>query len=245
MKNRSNFTKGLLTTLILSLCILACKKKDNTPDDKQPGTDHGFVTAPEAVAAEDNKSGGVYKGVLVGSTGYVKIIMQSGTRSVTVTMDGVTKNLDMVSFIPENWSSGQAITDALFSKDDWKIQFSVDADGNNPKVVAVIPGHDNIFVTITKEMSVTQVKTFEGTITYQGVSTNSAFNFVTSGELFIGHGRMPSENETHSMFGSVTNTTIKGKINNADVTGTIDGENASGTIVTPNATANWTAKRTL
>ena len=83
--------------------------------------------------------------------------------------------------------------------------------------VQIIPGHDNIFVTIGKEISSAQVKTYEGHITYQGNSANSAFNFVVSGGLFIGHGRMPAENETYSMFGTLIHSAIKDKINNADV----------------------------
>jgi hypothetical protein len=188
----------------------------------------------------------VYKGVFVGSTGYVKIVMQDGIKSVVVTMDGVTKNLDLITLSPTNWASGQELTQAVFAKDDWTVRFSVKGEGGDPDVKVEIPNHDKIIVTIIKEKSSAQVKVFEGNITYEGKSSNSIFNFVVSGELFVGQGRMPGENDVYSMYGILVNDTkIQGSINGATVSGKIDAEIASGTIVTPNATADWNSKRTL
>lgn len=236
----------LLVVSLFTMGIVSCKKKDNETTGGQQQGNTTLATAPDAIAEENDKSGGVYKGVLVGSTGYIKITLQNGVQSVEVTMNGVTKTLDMVSFAPQNWVSGQAVTQAVFEKDNWQVSFSVDADGSNPNVSVVIPGHTNIVATISKETSVTQVKSFEGTITYNGTSTNSAFNFVISGQLLVGLGRMPDENTTHSMVGTVSNgTKIQGHINNATIEGTINGDDATGTIVTPNATATWNVKRTL
>jgi hypothetical protein len=235
----------MLITVSLGVVFTSCKKNSNEDSDKDKT--NGLVTTPEAAAIENNKSGGVYKGVLTGSTGYVKIILQGGQKSVTVTMNGVTKTLNEISFAPVNWSSGQTVEKAVFGKDDWKVEFSVDANGNNPQIQVEIPGHSNIMATIVKETSTIQAMSFEGKITYNGNSANSAFNFVVSGELFVGSGRMPDESETYSMFGTLTDNTTKitGHINNATVSGTLNGDVATGTIVTPNATATWTAKRTL
>ncbi|WP_113664310.1 hypothetical protein [Pedobacter nanyangensis] len=248
MKKATKTIRHILTAVLiitsLGLFLTSCKKKN---EDGNKDETNGLITKPEAKAAENNKSGGVYKGVLVGSTGYVKIILQGGQKSVTVTMNGATKTLAEVSFLPASWSSGQAITEAKFSKDNWTVVFAVDADGGNPQITVDIPGHSNIVATIVKETSATQVMSFEGKITYNGNSANSAFNFVVSGELFVGNGRMPDESTTYSMFGQLTDnkTKITGYINNATVSGTINGDTASGTIVTPNATATWTAKGTL
>lgn len=236
---------ALAVAFLIMMSIVACKKSETTSESKQSEETPTLATGPEASKTEDSKSGGVYKGVFVGSTGYVKIMLQGGTKSVNVTMDGVNKTLVLVSFSPENWTSGEAITNALFAKDDWRVEFSVDANGDSPDVKVHIPNHNNIAVTIVKETSSTQVKVFEGQITYQGNSTNSAFNFVVSGEMFVGQGRMPVEETTYSMFGTVIDSKVNGYINNAAVKGDITGDDATGTIITPNATADWKAKRTL
>jgi hypothetical protein len=232
---------GLLAAAALGTTIVSCSKNDTAADSTTP-----LVTTPEASAAENGKSGGVYKGVLIGSTGYVKIMFQGGKKMVTVTMDGVTKTLDSVSFTPATWTSGQAITSAVFAKDGWKVTFSVGADGKNPNVTVEITGHSKIAVTVSKEVSDSQVKSFEGTIQYQGASLNSTFNFMVWGDSLRGIGRMPADTLTYPMAGFVINNTqLQGRINNATVTGTISGNTASGTITIQNIAATWTAKRTL
>lgn len=227
---------------ILSFTI-ACSKNGN---DGDPENNAPLVTAPEALATENGKSGGVYKGVLVGSTGHVKIVLQNGEQSVSVTMDGVTKKLDKVTFIPSDWRSGQAITNAVFEKDGWKVSFSIDAEGKAPVVKAEIAGHDNVTVTVSKESSTHLVKGFEGTIKYGNTASNSVFNFVVWGDSLRGVGRIPGDTITYSTFGTIAGgITLQGVINNASVTGTINGDEATGTIRTPNATATWSARRTL
>jgi hypothetical protein len=233
---------GLLAVAALATTIVSCSKNDSEPEE----TIAPLVTAPEATAAEDNKSGGVYKGVLLGSTGFLKIILQGGKKSVVITMDGVIKTLDLVSFSPTNWVSGQAITNAVFAKDGWKVTFSIAADGKNPTVVVEITGHNKITVTVSKEASGSQVKSFEGSIKYEGITFNSAFNFMIWGDSLRGIGRIPGDTITYGIAGLlINNSQVQGKINNATVTGTITGNTASGTITTPNTSATWTAKRTL
>ncbi|WP_113662396.1 hypothetical protein [Pedobacter nanyangensis] len=243
----SKTIRHLLTVILLTtsfgIILTSCKKKGNNDDmdDNSP-----FTTKPEAIAAEDSGSGGVYKGVLVGSTGYVKIILQGGQKSVTVTMDGTTKSLTEVSFAPTNWTSGQPITRAVFAKDNWQVVFSVAANGGNPVIEVDIPGHSNITVAVLKETSTSVVKSYEGTVTYQGTSANSVFNFVVKGNSFSGLVRIPGETATYTMQGSLQNgTTLQGTVNGATVNGTIQGDNATGNIITPNTSAPWTAKRTL
>lgn len=246
--NASKSVAVLSMVCMLCLGALSCKKSETQTGDKQnqPEPVPTLVTAPEARVEEDSRSGGVYKGVFVGSTGYVKIVMQDGIKSVVVTMDGVTKNLDLITLSPSNWTSGQELTQAVFAKDNWTVRFSVKGEGGDPDVKVEIPNHEKIIVTIVKEKSSAQVKVFEGNITYEGKSANSIFNFVVSGELFVGQGRMPGENDVYSMYGILVNDTkIQGSINGATVSGKIDAEMASGTIVTSNATADWNSKRTL
>lgn len=236
---------AILFTVSLGLVFNSCKKKSNEEDKNEDKTVE-LVTQPEATATENNKSGGVYKGVLTGSTGYVKIILQGGQKSVTVTMDGITKTLNEESFLPANWSSGQAITQAKFSKDNWKVTFAVNADGSNPIIVVEIPGHNNVAVAAMKEISTSLVRSFEGTVNYGDTIANSIFNFVVNGNSFSGTVRIAGETEIYSMSGTIQrDTTMQGTVNGATVSGSIQGNNASGTIVTPNTSAKWTAKRTL
>jgi len=245
----SKTTRHLLTAILfavsLGLVFTSCKKISNE-DGKEEDKNTELVTQPEATSTENNKSGGVYKGVLTGSTGYVKITLQGGQKSVTVTMDGVTKTLNEESFVPANWSSGQAITQAKFSKDNWRVVFAVNEDGSNPIIVVEIPGHSNIAVAAMKETSTSLVRSFEGAVNYGDTTANSIFNFVVNGNSFSGTVRIAGESETYSMSGTIQgDTTMVGTVNNATVSGTIRGNNASGNIVTPNTSAPWIAKRTL
>lgn len=171
MKKRSFFVLVAGTVLFAYACS---KSNDNPPkeEEKKP-----LVTAPEAVVAHDGKSGGVYKGVIIGSTGTVKIILQDGTVSAEVSIDGETRVLKPWN-MPTGWTSGQALQDVIFKSENWTLTFSVTANGDHPYISAVsIPGHTDVAVHIIKEESDVLAKAFEGSFG-KGDSVFGAMNFV-------------------------------------------------------------------
>ncbi|HYD19965.1 MAG TPA: hypothetical protein VEB40_00715 [Flavipsychrobacter sp.] len=237
--------KSLL--LFLSVCTLmvSCKKddpNDNTPPPPEPYKCTTCITTPEAKAAYDDNSGGVYKGVLVGSTGTIALYLyNTGTEvKALVAFDGQNAELSTTSL--SGWTPGQAISNALFTGtingQAVTATFSVDANGQNPMVSVNIPGH-TVNVAIYKETSATLIRNFEGT--YAG-DDNGVFNMVMSGDDFtiVTDGGTP--------FGG---TLVNGKIdlsnNGVEVKGEFQGtDHVEGTWKdSQNKTGTWTGNRTL
>ncbi len=219
---------------LLLISPLSCKKDDPAPSSS-------LVTTPDAKAANDDKSGGIYKGALIGSSGIIKIILQDGVTQIEVTLDGVKKTLTTTALA--SWTSGQAIVDALFSSGDWQITLSVDADGQNLSLTMNIAGHPNITGVIVKETSTVLVKAFEGT--YAG-SESGTWNFVIQGQYVVGISSGTASNNT--LYGSIDGNVIT--FSSVTATGTVTPGNpdtVAGTWSgsTPDFNGTWTGKRTL
>jgi hypothetical protein len=149
-----------LAFLVLLFSFTSCKK-----DEDSASFDCATcVNTPVAVAAEDTKSGGVYKGTIVGSTGTITIYLKNGNAEIkaTIVLDGVIYNLTTTGLA--DWTSGQGIEGATFTSGELSFTFSVGSDGGEPSVSnIVIPGHSNIEVNISKETSTELIRVFEGT----------------------------------------------------------------------------------
>ncbi|MBL7864225.1 MAG: hypothetical protein JNK10_05075 [Cyclobacteriaceae bacterium] len=222
---------------ILFVSPLSCKK-----DDPDPSTT--LATTAEADAAEDSKSGGVYKGTLIGSSGIIKIVLQKGVKQIEITLDGVKKTLTTTSL--DSWTSGEEIVDAEFTKDDWTVTFSMDENGETGGIGFNIPGHPNIISVIIKEKSNAQVKAYEGT--YAGDDTGT-WNFIEKGGLIYGASKSSdSSNGSGTFTGALVGTTINIELvgSSAEVTGTVNGNTVSGTwVVAADNKGTWTGTRTL
>ena len=177
MRQNSYFKKFTLI-VILSGFIISCSKNKN---------DNLLTSAiPAAQAVNDNKSGGIYKGTIVGSTGSFAIVLQDGQNKITLTLDGSNYTLTTQSTI----TSGTAISGANFTGSGMSMTFSVDANGNNPVITSLsIPNHPNAVATVLKETSTTSVMVFEGRYTKTSGSSNDhcsgTINFVVNGSSFI------------------------------------------------------------
>lgn len=237
--------KSLLLLLSAFTIIYACKKDEEpiTPSTPEPYKCTTCITTPEAKAQYDGNSGGVYKGVIVGSTGTIALYLyNTGTEvQALVSFDGKSATLTTTSL--GNWSPGQPISNALFTGtiDGQTVQalFSVDANGQNPVVTVTIPGHD-VNVAVYKETSQNLVKSFEGT--YTGDRTG-IFNMVVVGNAVT----LVSDGSGDPVEGTVTNNNINITFNNVTVQGTIDGDVVEGTWVDNNQSIDgtWSGNRTL
>ncbi|GAC1589730.1 MAG: hypothetical protein NVS3B19_09910 [Ginsengibacter sp.] len=69
---------SLVIPAFLIISLISCKKSVDKPYSR-------FASSPEAIASFDNVSGGIYKGVLVGSTGNFKIVLQNNEVKILVT----------------------------------------------------------------------------------------------------------------------------------------------------------------
>ena len=236
--------KKAIPILLLSSFLASCGKEKTRTANEEQKIDP--ITAV-ASAADDQKSGGIYKGTLVGSTGAIKIILQGSTKVAYISFNGVPKTLSTTDL--NNWSSGQALKDATFVAGDWKIVFSVDASGNNPIVVATIPGH-TVSASLVKETSTTTAKTFEGTFNINGQS--NVLNFVIKGTELVGLIKS-TDQKIFTIRGMVSNNVITASGNSdtglITATGNLSNDNASGTFnetgTSYNINGTWTAKKTL
>lgn len=232
--------KQSILILVMATSLFACKKSEDPKPEEYKCTT--CIQSPEAKEAYNQSSAGVYKGVIVGSSGTIALYLYNIGAQVQalVTFDGKSGTLSTTSL--SNWNPGDAINNALFSGiiDGQSIQiyFSVNANGQNPTVTMVIPGH-NVSVAVYKETSTSLIKNFEGT--YSG-DQSGIFNITFNGNNYILVTDSGEFIEGTLINGGIDlnheETNIKGHFEgNDEIKGTWEGsENESGT---------WTGRRTL
>jgi len=220
---------GFLWIALLS----SCSESSDNPTS-------AFSNKPEALAAEDTKSGGIYKGVIVGSSGFFTVVLQNDSKEVRVTLDGESKSLATTS-IP-NWVSGELIKNAVFVSGDWSATFSVGIDGRNPSITFSIPGHPDAQVVIIKELSSAVARLYEGT--YSGTNTGS-WNFIIQGPVLSGVSRTADGSGSMEFSGIINGSTIT--LSTIAGSGTITVDNVNGTWqdTTGGGSGTWTGKRIL
>jgi hypothetical protein len=145
----------LFSGILFMNFILSCSK-----DKKDGYAGDPFFNAPAAQASNDNKSGGIYKGTLTGSSGSFYLNLQNGVNKMYAIFDGVKDTLSTSTSI----SSGSAVNQAIFTgRTGMTLTFSVAADGSNATVNAfAIPGHPYAEAFVFKETSSQEVRVYEG-----------------------------------------------------------------------------------
>jgi hypothetical protein len=232
--------KIIIPLFILIASFVSCKKdKESTPSY----TCATCKTTPDAKAANDASNKGVYKGVIIGSSGTIMFDLQNNGTTITATMvlDGVTVNLTASVSIVAGQSFVAPFTGTLNGQ-PVSITFSVGASGSTPTVTTSnIPGHPNSSFTIIKETSTSLVEAFEGTYS-TSQPESGIFNMVLSRTLKVFGG-------TSRKTGTTTNNSFNGIINASNEL--IDGTGKkiaklNGDVMTGgDATITINAKRTL
>lgn len=228
------FAKTIVVVMALLIIFTGCKKETNKPE---------LVTTAEAKAAHDGKSGGVYKGVLIGSTGTIKIVLQDGKVEVVVTIDGETRTLATTGLT--GWTSGQSIAQIDFSNGNWSVKFSVDGNGNNPRIVPNIAGHVGMVVLIVKESSTQVIKLYEGRFTGTGVSPSyNHWNFISNANHLYG---IHSDGVGVKEFvGQINGVNLNGLTSaGASFNGSFSGELVSGQWQGVGVAGTWQGERKL
>ena len=133
------------------------------------------------MAANNTSSKGIYKGVLIGSTGTIIFDVLNNGTTITAVMviDGVGVNL--VSTM--TWTAGQPYTapfTGTFNGSPISITCSVGVTGTTPTVTnSSIPGHPNMSFTIAKELSSSMVECFMG-VYHTTRPEDGTFNLILS-----------------------------------------------------------------
>lgn len=166
----------LFTALFLNSC-----SKDSSDDPEYVCTTCNDT--PQGVAANDVSAKGLYKGVVVGSTGTISIDIQNGSSTITATMvlDGVTVNLTSnVSVV--NGETYIAPFTGMMNGSPVTLTFRVGAGGEQPTMISSdIPGHPNAQFILAKETSTSLIEAFVGT--YSAGNDTGTFNVVLSTAL--------------------------------------------------------------
>ncbi len=229
------------------LLLSSCKKDDNNSTTPTTYKCITCVTAPDALPANDGGGKGIYKGVIIGSSGTIKLSVLNGTNDITATMviDGTTVLLTSAI----TWVDGQSYVapfTGTMNGQPVSITFSVQADGSTPVITSAdIPGHTNAIFTLVKETSNALVEAFEGTYSTTKPETGT-FNILLSRQLnkWGGNARKDGTNEQSDVNGTLVNGELRDE--DGKKMGNLTNDNISGSFQDNNgATVTIDGKRTL
>lgn len=223
MKNR------ILLCSLASLLIFSCKKSDTKKDEV------ALPTKAETKAQYDNTSFGVYKGVIVGSTGFIVFRINNGDNVVKgfLSIDGKNDTLSTTQTLV----AGQPITDVEFTGRISSMTLNADADGRNAEISNIrIDGHNNVGGVIFHEQSTKQVFCYEGkitgslngTINFTTIAadsrdtayTYSIAKFVNNDTLYIGQSGLKNNKIISVAYGGMYPYIFNGTVENANLNGT-------------------------
>ncbi|MGG7033648.1 MAG: hypothetical protein ACI7YS_00455 [Flavobacterium sp.] len=233
----------------LFVFIASCSKDDDSNNNSSPAyTCKTCTDTPDALPANDASGKGVYKGVIVGSSGILSVNIQNGSNTITATMvlDGVSVLLTS----SVNYVDGEpyiAPFTGTYNGSPVTINFSVGLDGSAPTVTSAdIPGHPNAVFVLAKEKSTSLIEAFEGKYKINGVDMGT-FNIILSSALgkFGGIAKETATGEIDEIDGNYSST---GQLTDPDgrVLGTIVGDELKGVFTDNNKQViTISGKRTL
>lgn len=232
-----------------TVLIFGCKKKDSSTPSYSCST---CITTPEAQAANDAASKGIYKGVVVGSSGTIKFDIMNSDTTIKAYMDIDGTSVTLTASV--RWVAGVSYVSAftgMMNGQPVSITFSVDADGGNPTVTASnIPGHPAAQLTISKETSTSLVKCFEGTYKNNTTGETGTFDlFLSTGlKKWMAQARKTGDTTSSYIPGTFDGTTLSFDDGHGTTgTATLSGDNlTNGTWKNAKPeNGTWEGKRTL
>lgn len=230
--------KKLMTLLLIGIFCIGCSS------DSDSDNSNSLATTPSAKAEFDSSNFGIYKGVIIGSTGVVTInIKNDGNLKATLVIDGVSSTYTSTGEATLN----QPINDLRFTNGSNTFDINVSANGNDIVVTASnIENHIGATFNIVKEYSTDLVKCYQGT--YIGSKDNGVFNIIILDQDLYGLSRSNIFEESETLFlnGDFIQNTISGTFDGGSFSGTASGNNISGTWQNASQeTGTWTGQRTL
>lgn len=238
MRNKFAFM-ALFMALIFSGC----------GDDEGPYTCTSCIDEPEANAAFDATGQGIYKGVIIGSSGTIKFNIDNGDDgSITalLVIDGDEIELTTESiYNPETGFQGCFINVAA----GVSICMYVSATGQEWEIYGIdIPNHNDVIIQIIKEYSDGLVRAFEGSYSGDDTGTwNMVMRLDENGNgVWVAISRRNTEPFEEGYFeGEVGEGALVGGAGDVTVTGEITGDNIKGTWDNSLISGTWKGKRTL
>lgn len=219
----------LIITLLCSM--FSCKKKANENENTYTCTT--CKTTPDALLANDASSKGIYKGVIIGSSGTIKFDIANNGSTITAVLviDGTTVNLTS----NVTWVAGQAYTapfTGTLNGTQASITFSVGATGQNATITSsTIPGHQNAVFTLVKETSSSLIECFEGKYSTSKPESGT-FNLILSRSLkrFEGISRKNGSSENNEIEGTINGSNGLVEKEDGTVMATLSGDLLKGSF---------------
>lgn len=225
--------------------LFSCSKDDDAPEANYVCAT--CKTTPDALAVNDVSVKGVYKGIVVGSTGTLSINIQNGSSTITATMvlDGVSVALTSSVAVVDGQAYVAPFT-GTFNGSPISMTFSVGMSGSSPTMVSSsIPGHPNVVFQLYKETSTSMIEGFEGTYAVSD-GEKGTFNILLSRSLMKWGYVVRKNGTTDSDSGSGTINGSSQLILDGKVIATISGDGLNGSFKDANnKTITIIGKRTL
>ncbi len=164
--------------ITITFFLFACNKADT----KMPLPKLNFADTAETIASLDSTSFGVYKAVLAGNTGRVKIYINNGDAIVKayLSLDNLSDTLTSIYL----FTPGQSISNAVFTGRISGFTISADAEGNGAVIENIFAtGHGNVAGVVAHENADMPVFCYEAPFT--GTEKGN-FNFIRYGSNVAG-----------------------------------------------------------
>lgn len=234
----------IFPAFLIGIGIMAnsCSKDDSKAASYACAT---CKTTPDALVANDASVKGVYKGIVVGSTGTLSINIQNGSSTITGTMvlDGVSIALTSNVAVVNGQTYVSPFT-GMYNGSPITINLSIGLSGSTPTVTSSsIPGHPNAVFNLYKETSTSLIEGFEGTVS--SGATTATFNILLSRALskwgyVLQKPGSPSETGNGTIIGG-NQLILEGK-----TIGTLSGDELNGSFLGGDGkTVTVAGKRTL
>jgi hypothetical protein len=177
---KSNSPKNTNTTTVVkdsSSVVTNTDTSKSTPYSYNNSPKWPLATTSETLAQFNHTNFGVYKGVLVGSTGIILFYINNGDSVARcyLTIDNMKDTLTTT----QTFTLGQPIVNAQFTGRISSVTFNTDQYGNASISNLMIEGHSRLDAYIMHEESTSQIYCYEGTLT--GGATTGTFNFIRLG----------------------------------------------------------------
>ena len=207
--------RQFLLIAIFAIGLFACNKSDTTTPD------NSLTTTPETKAQYNNTSFGVYKGVVIGSTGTIIFRINNGDNVVKgfLTIDDIKDTLSTTQTV----TAGQALSNVNFAGRISSMTISANANGNNASLTNIrINGHSNVTGFIVHENSTKQVYCYEGALSGNRTGTfnctrvganngDTAYvlaKVINDSTIYRGFGQVNNNSTTFNLYPSQASTCV-------------------------------------
>ncbi|MCB9425635.1 MAG: hypothetical protein H6584_01200 [Flavobacteriales bacterium] len=190
--------KKVIYFFTLLILLISCSKDEVIPIIPEPS----LLANPVAEKINDERSTGVYKGILVGSTGYLEIKLKHKDTITSALLVIDDKEYRFKTTEIEKVDGNTYITKLNFESGRNFFSFSVQSNGKNPSISDLFLEDIStpIETFIFKETSTELVRCFVGT--YEG-DEKGTFNFLTKGSLVGGLVKQEGVTSVNSMYGNL------------------------------------------